>query len=539
RGRGSDDALDRCHGPPGWPSIKLWGGLAVMLGLASLCMMLIVHPQWSDRELLPYPMARFVEELTELRDNRPFPAIAYSRLFQLGFGLMVLLHLLNGLHVWFPAFFLHIPLRFDFTSLQVILPHMAKSEQTAALFNPRFVPSVIAFSFFLTSSVSLSVGLAMPLWAFVYGTLVAYGVTMQGRTSDFSQHNLSLAGACLGIALISLYAGRRHYWDVTRGMVGLPTLSAPPRYCLWAARFLIVLVTGCVLWLTQAGLDWVLALPLILLILADYLAIARVNVETGAIVVQPRWITVSILTTLYGIEAIGPTAYIILSMASVLQQIDLREVVTAMFANALRLGQRTGQVAPPRLGPMLAGTFIMGGLVALVMTLTLQYNFGLSPMDRHARGFVSQFTLDRTTTHVAELSSTGRLENSMQLEGINRILHAQPVMDSALWLGLGIVLVILCALARLRLHWWPIHPVIFVFWGTWPAGIFGYSFLLGWLIKSALVKCTGSKGYHQAKPLMIGIIAGELTMSLVLVVIGATYYLVTGLSPPLYTVFPE
>ena len=522
-----------------WPSIRFWGGLAVFMGLASLCMMLIVHPQWSDRELLPYPIARFVEELTAQTSGRRWPTIAYSRLFWLGFGLMVFLHVLNGLRAWYPQFFLYIPLRFELGALQTLFPNVSRTEGVGALFNPRFVPSVIAFAFFLTSTVSFSVGIALPLWAIVYGTLVSQGVTMHGRWTDFGQHNLALAGACLGIVAMALYAGRRHYGDVARGMIGLPTLTPTPRYCVWSARFLVILVAISVFWLAQAGLDWVLGLPLVLLILADYLAVARVNVETGAIVVQPRWLTVAVLTTLLGIEAIGPTTYLILSLASVLQQMDLREVATGMFANALRLGQRTGNLVPSRLGPALATLFLMGGVVALVMTLTLQYNFGVAPQDIYARNTVAPFSLDRMTAHLADLSATDRLENAMQLSGFNRLLYAQPVTDAVLWLGLGLGLVLACALARLRLTWWPLHPVVFVFWGTWPVARFGWSFLAGWLIKTALVKFAGSKGYHQAKPLMIGIIAGELAMSLVLIVIGATYYLVTGLSPPIYIVFPE
>jgi len=46
------------------PVLGLWGGLALTLGLASLCLALIVHPQWSRRELLSYPIPRFVSEMT-------------------------------------------------------------------------------------------------------------------------------------------------------------------------------------------------------------------------------------------------------------------------------------------------------------------------------------------------------------------------------------------------------------------------------------------------------------------------------------------
>ncbi|NJL32461.1 MAG: hypothetical protein HC898_13055 [Phycisphaerales bacterium] len=299
-----------------WPTIRLWVGLAVLFGLASLCMLLIVYPQWSDRELLPFPIARFAEDLIARQPGGRWPEVASSRLFWLAIGLMFLLHLINGIKAWYPGFLLSIPLQFDFTALHVLFPNMARAETSQGLFKPIFVPSVIAFAFFLTREVSFSVGIALPLWVIFSSVLIGQGVTMQGRLTDTGQLNLSLAGACLGIVLITLYAGRRHYWEVTRGTLGASVATGMPRYCIWAARLLVLLIALSVIWLTQAGLDWTLALPLVLLMLADYLAIARVNAETGAFVIQPRWLSVAVLTVLLGIESVGPTAYLIMAVAA-------------------------------------------------------------------------------------------------------------------------------------------------------------------------------------------------------------------------------
>ncbi len=519
-----------------WPSIRLWAGLAVLFGLASLCMLLIVYPQWSDRELLPFPIARFTEDLIARQPGQRWPEVACSRLFWLGIGLMVLLHLVNGIKAWYPGFLLSIPLKFDFTALHVLFPNMARAETSQGLFQPIFVPSVIAFAFFLTREVSFSVGVALPLWVVFSSVLMSQGVTLQGRLTDTGQLNLSLAGACLGIVIISLYAGRRHYWDVTRGALGATVAAGMPRYCIWAARLLVLLIASSVLWLTQAGLDWTLALPLVLLILADYLAIARVNAETGAFVIQPRWLSVAVLTVLLGIESIGPTAYLVMAVACVLMQLDLRSVVSGMFINALRLGDRGGQVPMPRIGLVLPTIFVMGGAVALFMLLTLQHQHGLSYKDRWVHEYVSPMPLDLMTTHLSDLSATGRLESSMQISGLNRWWQMQPMGDALLWLGLGLGLVLVCALARLRLPWWPLHPVAFVFWGTWPVVAFGWSFLAGWALKASVVRLLGSRGCHQIKPLLVGVIAGELLMSLGWMIVGLIYYFFTGVSPPMYYV---
>src|SRR5690606_14523290 len=106
------------------------------------------------------------------------------------------------------------------------------------------------------------------------------------------------------------------------------------------------------------------------------------------------------------------------------------------------------------------------------------------------------------------------------------------------WLLMGLALVIGCAAARLRLPWWPLHPVAFLLWGTYPITQFAFSFLLGWLIKAAVVRTSGAKGYHTIKPLMVGIIAGELFAGLLWIGVGAAHYFRTGQPPSAYGIFP-
>jgi hypothetical protein len=64
-----------------WPTIRLWGLTAMALAIASICLALIVHPQWSRRELLPYPISRFMSEVAERKAGTRLPEVARSRLF--------------------------------------------------------------------------------------------------------------------------------------------------------------------------------------------------------------------------------------------------------------------------------------------------------------------------------------------------------------------------------------------------------------------------------------------------------------------------
>jgi hypothetical protein len=70
--------------------------------------------------------------------------------------------------------------------------------------------------------------------------------------------------------------------------------------------------------------------------------------------------------------------------------------------------------------------------------------------------------------------------------------------------------------------------MIFVFFGSHQIQYISFSLLLGWMIKHAITKYGGERVYQKAKPIMVGLIAGEALAGLVPVVVGVVYYLCTG-----------
>ena len=91
------------------------------------------------------------------------------------------------------------------------------------------------------------------------------------------------------------------------------------------------------------------------------------------------------------------------------------------------------------------------------------------------------------------------------------------------------------AFCRLRFAWWPIHPILFVFLGSHQAQRLAFSFFLGWLVKTAVHRYGGARLYQKARPVMMGIIAGEIIAALVPMIIGVLYYFFTGERPVYYS----
>ena len=77
---------------------------------------------------------------------------------------------------------------------------------------------------------------------------------------------------------------------------------------------------------------------------------------------------------------------------------------------------------------------------------------------------------------------------------------------------IGMGLVLLCSSLRLHFPKWPFHPVMFIVWHTYPGKIFCASFVVGWLIKTLVTSYGGASIYGRLKPLMIGLVAGEIPL---------------------------
>jgi len=74
---------------------------------------------------------------------------------------------------------------------------------------------------------------------------------------------------------------------------------------------------------------------------------------------------------------------------------------------------------------------------------------------------------------------------------------------------------------------------MFLVLGTYQSQTLGPSLLLGGLIKIIVTKLAGGKGYQKVKPVMFGLIAGDLLGGLVPMVVGAIYYFWTGGQTPI------
>lgn len=514
-------------------AIRLWVPLVLLLSVCSLCLALIVHPQWSQRELLAYPIARVMGEVIGTRGAAP---VLGHRLFWIGMVATGVLHLINGAHGWNPKLPM-VPTMLDFNPLRVLFPNAARVPDSFAYFQPWIIPTAVAFAFFLPTSVSLSVGISPLLFVALGAVMLGQGASLSSDYLGADNANLLRLGAYLAMAGLVVYYGRHHYAAVARASLGLGARDEVSASLVWAARVLLLAAGGAVAVLATGGLDWPLALAFVLLVLLTFVIIARITAETGLFYVQAWWLPAGVITALLGFEAVGPTAYLALAIASIMLVGDTRTVLMGYAVNALQLTRPAeGRSVAGRVTWAMAIVVVAGFFLAGAVTLTAQHTYGLNITDKWTRDILPAMPYDQAVNFISHQSGSDTVYQSLQRTGLARLAAWQPAEGALLWTAVGAALVIACSVARLRLPWWPLHPVLFLVWGTFGANRYAFSFLLGCIIKHTIVKTLGTRGYQQLIPLGVGLICGEILAGLLWLLVGTAYHLATGEHPVSYLV---
>jgi len=512
----------------GWTrTLTFWLSLLALSFIAGIGLVLVVHKQWSQRERLRYPIALFASELVAGAGEGFWPRIFRNRLFWLGAATSGLVLMANALHVWKDVFeieAIQIPM---FLDLRSVLPRKwpllwQAGPAKRALLVPSVYFAIVGLAYFVSSDVSFSIGISPLLHMAVWLVLITRGVQLTDDYLAGGMQGYQLFGSGLALGLMVIYLGRRFYASVAARAVGIRRGEPVDRSTLWAFRVALLSAAGMVAMLTLiVDLHWLLALGFVLLTGLVFLVVTRVSVETGLFFIQPNWHAVAILLALFGIKAIGPNMLIILALLSMVLTADPRVCLMPIVANAFRFGERQG--ASPRKLAWVMGLSVMAALVVGVLgTLYVQYIYGGGTLYGWASS-ASAYPFEMVLRNLPKFGE-GAIGQWNDFQ-IGQTVANETFLWSA---GVGFALVILMSVLRLRYTWWPLHPVIFVVWGTIGSTWMATSFFVGWVLKTVISRLGGGKAYAKAKPYFIGLVAGEFLVGIIWGAIGLIYYMIYG-----------
>lgn len=501
-----------------------WMPFLLFLVLCLFALSLLVHRQWTRHEQLRYPIASVVDTLIRQDPKTLGGRIFKNRMFWIGFGLIFGLNIIRYLNAWFPNNLPTIPTEYILGWYR-LFPIIRESN--ASMFSLHWMPisfALIGISYFVATDVSLSIGLTAPL-ATILG--VQYYL-MTGAPVSSSGLSSFRAGGFIAVGLILLYTGRTYYFPILRRalFLGGRGRSSIDSGGIWAARVFLAAYLGLILVTSFMGVDLLVAWLVVTFLLLLFLVITRLVCETGVPIIMAGWSIPTVLSGLFGPAAIGAAPVMfMLFLNSIMTGTTQTTLMMPYMATSLKILD-DNNVNLRRFAIVAKVAILVALLAGFVGGLTLAYTRGEGNLQKGERG---EWTSG--VRQVLTMMDFGTYEASEQASGFSKLSLVQP--DAGM-LGLvltGLAVVIGCYMLRFRFSWWPLHPLFFIIVGTAAGGSAWASFLLGWVVKTLIVKVGGGRVYHSVKPLFVGFIIGEFMIIATVLIVGYIFYMFTGSDP--------
>lgn len=520
-------------------ALLFWMPLFMALWLALAGLAMVCYNQWANNEHLPYPVVQFAQSLMPDAQGN-VSSIFKNKFFWIALAFVFIIHINNLLTLYHTEYLIPVQRNFNFLPMRKIFTTISRGGGYP-LFWIRIYFSALAIAYLLPSDVSLGVGLGPFVGFWITGLLASWGIAFRSGAPFAARMDTgALMGAYVALACIMLYTGRHYYWSSLCCALGFRKKQNGgeiPPLTIWGMRIFLLAIIAFIAILSVVGLDWQLSMFLAFAVIIVYMVFGRIIAETGLFYFSPGLYPSVIIVALLGEQALGPSTLAIIFLVTTFLFGDARETFMPFMVNSMKLSQES-RTKPTRFFPMLATGMCLCLLIAVPVTLYFCYDNGTNWRDGFATNTVPRMTFTSALAARRTLIAQGMLEHSETVSGLQRFIEMKPNANFLIAFGIAAILVALFSYARLRWPKWPIHPVMFCIWSGYAGYMMAWSFILGGITKIAIMRFGGSRCYQQLKPLMFGLIAGDMLAGLVVIASGAIYYFTTGELPKQYFVLP-
>ena len=533
------DYIGRTHGADGFAAVPwgawvipaiTWGALFTCISGAAICMAALVRRQWVENERLSFPLATLaVSLIEEPQPGRAVNETFRSRWFLAAFFGVFLIHTLNGLHTYFPRDWPEFPLNYDVSSIFREEPWKYIDDKWVTRARISFL--VIGVTYFVAGRIAFSVWFCMLALQVVR---IIQGLTGEGYTgSDWPGAGIGdhLLGSLVPYIGMVIWLGRREWAVVIRRMIGRAKPGDPQGAFLpygvsgWG---LALFTAGMFAWLLAIGTGFIGTTMLVVALLVLMLALMRIIAETGIVAIQFIlwiWRPWDYLFHLMPSLAANPATvkpFFLTRLFNVFFTVTQRESLPVYASHGL---QMTAESAPVnrRQGfaviAVMALALLVGYLSAGGTVLYIEYNHSAT-LDKSATVPVNRYGVVDSAEYALYQTKPLMESHAPPREAVNPVTH--------LLVGAGITGTL--AVLSVRYAAWPIHPLGYLLLFSWTTWAIWFSVLIGWAIKTLVLRLGGSQLYRAFKPVMIGLVLGEcaavgfwLCVSLMCVICGWNY----------------
>lgn len=510
----------------GWANMLYWAPLFIVVSFMMLGMIMVIHKQWIKNEKLSYPLATIAESLLyKSKSKNHFADIFKTQLFWWGFGMVMFIHMYNYTADWYPDYIHKIPLGWYLEGLEGLFPAI----RFTGMWNLRNIHlyfMMFGIAYFLASSLSLTIGLNAILY-FVFASQIYY-ITGSAPTGQ----NLATMrfGAYLAFAMTLIFLGRHYYGPIMLQALGVRKTDPEEKDAVFGARQFLVCFLGMVFILTTMGLDLINAFVFTFVSAILFLTFTRIICESGIPFMQTGWWPSEVLPRLFGGSVIGPRALMLQGLLSGILCRDPRQLLMPYMATSAKLGEDTG-MKRRKFFTIIGICIVVAFAIAFFANIWEYYSFG--PLYPWCQKWGWNVCTGGAVNEITKLHLNGQYATAANAGFWDRFSMIQ--IDSEVWSYFlaGIALVLLMSFLRIRFLWWPVHGLLFCIWRTWPGNLMWSSFLMGWIVRTLVVKFGGERNYLKLRPLFIGLIFGEIAAIGVLMLFQLAYYLIYGVNCPI------
>ncbi|MGC9316785.1 MAG: DUF6785 family protein [Armatimonadota bacterium] len=472
-----------------------WTALAAGVYAVFFCLTAILRRRWVDDEKLVFPLIQLPVEMAEYDSEASLlPELFTNRIMWAFFAVPFIIHTINGLHFYIPAM--------PSINVHQISLDPAITERPWTAVRPlrlRILFSIIGLAFILPAELSFS------LWLFYFlflGQQVvgeALGAPMPSVQAypvrQFVAHQMT--GGILCYLVLGLLAARerlRQVWaEARRPLMGGPRERGTDRRepmpyatAVWGMFGGLGLIVA---WGVSAGASAAAMVVLFVLYFAMHVIAVRLVCEGGMLYVQHPFRPLNIMLAAVGTGGLGRRTIAITALLDHLLMLDNRSPLMPSLMQSMRIAE-DGGISRRGLFGALAVSVGLATVVSCVVYLWLMYRHGGTALNTW---FTSYYTRNLYCTWTNHLIVNGE--------------PPEPWAFARIAIGAGSMWA-LVSLHRTYL-WWPLHPIGYLMGASWPMINFWFPILIGWMLKSAVVRFGGHRVYRRLLPGFLGLIFGE------------------------------
>lgn len=478
--------------PYTWRVLRAWGGPALrwtgfvtVLLWVCLCLNSIARRRWSDEEKLQFPLTVLPLQLADehtglLRRKLWWVGLAFSA----GLGVW---NLLTEVVPSLPG----IPVYLNY-SAYVQNQHPWNFIRIASL---TWSPGAIGLCYLMPLDLAFSLFVFDLFWAAEHVLSGYLGWSINPR-SGFPYGDYQVGGSFVAILVTVLWLDRRFLVQVLRRIVGVSSvLTDEGREALpyrWAGLGGLLGV-GFLWWFVAwGGMSVWVAVSFLGLYFTMALVLSRVRAQLGPPSHQFFGAMPDrILRALAGTQALGPSS---LGMFALLNPFLKQQSSHPgpVQLEALKIAD-SGRMQPRRIALALIAVTVATMICYFWANLHVGFALGLATgKANHWNLSIPRWNYDALASEVRGLSG--------------------PDLSASAAMGFGLIFTLLLMLLKLRLAWWPLHPVAF------PLAIgdsiieFTLAIFVTWVMKSLLLRYGGLRAHRAALPLFLGLIVGDATI---------------------------